>query len=55
MLGQTGCIEAVWQYICGSYCKNRFEAGYYIDGYRLNKIQDVNTALMSDAKSIEVM
>lgn len=53
MLGQTGSIEAVWQYICGSYCKNRFKASYYIDGYRLDEIQDVNKALMSDAKSIE--
>lgn len=53
MLGQTGSIEAVGQYVCGSYCKNQFKAGYYIDGYRLDKIQDVNTASISDAKSIE--
>lgn len=48
MLGQTRYIEAAGQYVCGLYCKNRFKAGYYIDGYRLDKIQDVKMASVSE-------
>lgn len=55
MLGQTRYIEAVGQYICGLYCKKRFKAGYYIDGYRLDKIQGVKMASVSAQKVARVM